>query len=84
MNPTAFPGRLRELREGAGLTQEQLAEKLGTTVRNISRLETGAQEPTWPTVLALAQAFGVTCEAFCQQPAALPPNRRGRPPKKPG
>jgi transcriptional regulator with XRE-family HTH domain len=76
-----FAGRLRELREQAGLTQGQLAAHVGTTVRNISRLETGAQEPTWPTVVALAKVFGVSCEAFLQPPAAMPEPRRGRPPK---
>jgi transcriptional regulator with XRE-family HTH domain len=78
-----FAGRLRELREQAGLTQLGLAERLGTTVRNVSRLETGAQEATWPTVVALAKLFGVSCDAFLQEPAALPPPKRGRPRKGP-
>lgn len=74
-----FSGRLRELRLAAGLSQAKLATSIGTTVRTISRLETGAQEPTWPTVLALADALGVTCEAFTQEPARRYVARRGRP-----
>jgi transcriptional regulator with XRE-family HTH domain len=64
-----FPGRLRELREAAGLTQPQLAERVGITTRQISRLETGVQMATWATVLALAKVLGVTSEAFNVEPA---------------
>jgi transcriptional regulator with XRE-family HTH domain len=78
-----FPGRLRELREAAGLTQPQLAERTGISTRQVSRLETGAQVATWPTVLALARALGVSCTAFIKPPARPPAPQRGRPPKKP-
>jgi transcriptional regulator with XRE-family HTH domain len=81
MSAAWFAGRLRELRERAGLTQQELAARVGTTVRNISRLETGVQEATWPTVVALAGVFGVTCDAFLQEPAAMPEPHRGRPRK---
>jgi transcriptional regulator with XRE-family HTH domain len=81
MSADWFAGRLRELREHAELTQQELATRLGTTVRNISRLETGAQEATWPTVIALAMVFGVSCDAFLQEPAAKPQPQRGRPRK---
>lgn len=81
MNASNFGLRLRELREQAGFTQAVLAEKIGTTVRNISRLETGAQEATWPIVLRLSEAFGVSCEAFCQPPASTGERKRGRPAK---
>src|SRR5262245_61375926 len=84
MKAANFAGRMKELREQAGLSQQQLADRLGTTVRNISRLETGVQEPTWPTVLALAEVFGVDCNAFTQEPAARPEPSRGRPPKAKG
>ncbi len=75
-----FAGRMRELREQAGMTQKQLADRMETTVRNVSRLETGAQEATWPTVLTLCEVFGVGCDAFMSEPAATEPRGRGRPP----
>ncbi len=81
MSAAWFAGRLRQLRERAGLTQRELAQRLGTTVRTISRLETGAQEATWPIVVALAEVFGVTCESFLQEPEARPEPKRGRPRK---
>jgi len=81
MNEDAFAPRLRELREAAGLTQRDLAEATGSTIRNISRLETGAQEATWPTVLKLCKALGVSCEAFTVEPAEQGPAKPGRPRK---
>jgi transcriptional regulator with XRE-family HTH domain len=76
-----FGGRLRELREAEGLTQPQLAERVGISTRQVSRLETGEQVATWPTVLALAKAMGVDCNAFTRPPAAeaAAPRGRGRP-----
>lgn len=80
MKAGLFAGRLKDLREAAGLSQTQLAEKVGTSVRNISRLETGVQEATWPTILALCEILGVDCTAFTKEPAKRAPAKRGRPP----
>ena len=78
-----FAPRLRELRQSAGLTQGQLAEKVGSTIRSISRLETGDQEPTWPVVISLTKALGVDCRAFLEAPVAdTDPGGRGRPTKQ--
>jgi transcriptional regulator with XRE-family HTH domain len=65
-----FAGRLKELRQQAGLTQQQLAEKAGMTKDGVSHLEQGRRSPSWETVLALASAFGVSVEAFAVPPAA--------------
>jgi hypothetical protein len=40
----------------------------------VAKLEQGIREPTWETAVALAQALGVSCEAFLQEPAARPPS----------
>jgi transcriptional regulator with XRE-family HTH domain len=76
-----FAARLRELRESAALTQQQLADKAGMKLAGIRNLEQGRRSPGWETVLALADALGVSCEAFTQAPAERQPPRRGRPPK---
>lgn len=78
-----FAGRLRELREAAGLTQQQLAERAGVSARTVSSLEQAVYVATWPTVLALATALGVNTSAFESAPAAKPQRRRGRPKKNP-
>jgi transcriptional regulator with XRE-family HTH domain len=76
-----FAGRLRELREAAGLTQEQLAVRAGMAWRTITHLEGGDRKPTWETVLALCLALQVEVGEFAREPAALPEPRRGRPRK---
>src|SRR5260370_7419549 len=79
---SGFGGRLKAVREGAGVSQEELARRAGCSTFTVSRLERGAQEPNWPLVLALARALGVSCEAFVGPPAAgRPAPRRGRPRK---
>ena len=77
----AFAGRLKELREGKGLTQPQLAERAGMTKAGIADLEQGRRKPSWETVLALAKALGVSCEEFTKAPAEREPAGPGRPRK---
>ena len=47
----------RQWREFRGLTQEQLAERVETSVPSISRLENGTQPYTQDTLEALAEAL---------------------------
>ena len=84
-NAAFFGERLRQLREAASLTQQQLAESVGCTWESISRWERGTREPGWSQVLALAQALGVDCTAFTQEPSteATEPRKPGRPRKTP-
>ena len=76
-----FAVRLKELRQEAGLTQKQLAEKAGMSLAGLAHLEHGLREPTWPTVLAVADALGVECTAFTEASKGQPAQGRGRPPK---
>jgi DNA-binding XRE family transcriptional regulator len=62
--PSEFGGRLRALREGRGLTQDQLAAAAGLHRFTIAKIEQGHREPNWPTVLKLAAALDVPCTAF--------------------
>ena len=84
MSADWFAGRLRELREAAGLTQQQLAERAGLTREGVAQLETGRREPAWRTVVALCQALGTEPGEFLKPPAERPPAGRGRPRKAPG
>lgn len=49
---------LIDMRKKSGLTQEQIAEKMGTKKSNISRLEGGNGNPGWKTLQNYAQACG--------------------------
>lgn len=56
----AFGLVLRELRQQAELTQEQLSFESDLRRTFISVLELGQQQPTLTTILKLAPALGVT------------------------
>jgi HTH-type transcriptional regulator/antitoxin HipB len=49
---------LRELRKQAGLTQQQVAERMGTSSTYLSRLEAGQRDIRLSTVLRLLAALG--------------------------
>jgi HTH-type transcriptional regulator/antitoxin HipB len=49
---------LREAREAAGLTQEQLAERIGTKKTAISRLENHAEDIKLSTLRKVTHALG--------------------------
>jgi predicted ATPase/transcriptional regulator with XRE-family HTH domain len=56
--PEPFGAVLRRLRESAGLTQEELAERAGLTAHGVSALERGARTRPYPhTVRALTAAL---------------------------
>ncbi|PHQ24593.1 MULTISPECIES: helix-turn-helix domain-containing protein [Marinobacter] len=50
--------QLVTMRTSAGLTQEEVANKLGTNKSNISRLEHGKGNPSWSTLNKYAAACG--------------------------
>lgn len=50
--------RIKELREEAGLTQEQLAEKTGLQKPNISRIESGKYSTGQDILSKIAHALG--------------------------
>lgn len=49
---------LVEMRQKAGLTQEEVAQKMSTQKSNISRLESGSGNPGWKTLQKYAHACG--------------------------
>lgn len=63
---TAFGARMRALREAAELTQAELALKADMLPSVLARLERSEREPTWPTVLKLAEALGVAPNDFLE------------------
>lgn len=51
--------RIRTLRRHAGLSQVQLADRIGRDHKTIHRWETAATDPTLTDLLLLADALGV-------------------------
>ncbi|MDB5658481.1 MAG: hypothetical protein JWS10_1096 [Cypionkella sp.] len=57
---TAFAEALVEERKRAGLTQEDLAERAGVSVRFVSFLETGKRQPTLSALAAVSVGLGIS------------------------
>ena len=79
---TVLGDRLRELRQAAGLSQEELARRADVLLGTVQKIEQGiVADPRWSSVTALARALGVTLDALAEPPVGRrPPRRRGRPP----
>ena len=72
-----FGVRLRTLRESAGLSQEELAERAHLSSHAVSALERGTRTRPYPhTVRALADALSVSDEDRAALIAAVPSRRR--------
>ncbi|MCW8125646.1 helix-turn-helix domain-containing protein [Microbulbifer halophilus] len=50
--------KLLKMRTAAGLTQEELAQRMGTQKSNICRLERGNTNPSWKVLKKYAHACG--------------------------
>lgn len=59
-----FGVKLRELREGKGLTREALAAESGVPFGTIHGYEIGRRAPSLTATFKLARALGVDCTAF--------------------
>src|SRR5476651_1946678 len=61
-----FGRKVAQLREQAGLTQEDLAEAVGLNARHLQAIEAGDYWPTLPTLKALRKALKTTWESLCE------------------
>jgi transcriptional regulator with XRE-family HTH domain len=78
-----FPARMRELREKAGMTQRDLAQRLGVFQTATSKWELGQTQPSHEDLLALCGIFGVTPSDLFTEPRTVSAKRgRGRPKKQ--
>lgn len=59
---TLFSDRLKNLRKKNQLTQQELADKVGTNRVNITKWETGRTEPTLENVVKLAKILDTTTD----------------------
>lgn len=54
--------RIRAVRKAAGVTQRELAERLGIFYQQISQYERGERNPKYETVEKIADALGISVE----------------------
>ena len=57
--------RLRELRNDAGITQQQLADRVRVSARTIISIEKEQYSPSLLLAYRLARVFGVSVEDLC-------------------
>ena len=55
---------LKSLRKSLGLTQQQLADKLGISRVNYTRYETNASSPDFQTLVAIADFYDVSLDVI--------------------
>lgn len=71
--------RIAETRRDRGLTQEQLAELTGFSLRYIQSLEAGDGNPSVETVVAIAVSLHADLASLFRATPVAPQRRRGRP-----
>lgn len=59
--------KIKSLRMGTGMSQEELAEKTGLSLRTVQRIENGETRPRGDSLKRLAQALGVGVEALLEE-----------------
>ncbi|MFC7377001.1 helix-turn-helix transcriptional regulator [Brevundimonas sp. GCM10030266] len=62
MTEARLGSRLKEVRQAAGLTQAELAEKAGVSRKTINTVENGVFTPSTILALSLARALDVKVE----------------------
>lgn len=69
-----FAQRLQEMRKSAGLSQEELAERLGVSRQSVSKWELGQAYPETEKIIELSRMFGVSLDLLLkgEEPPAAP------------
>ena len=62
MEPKILGANIRKYRKQIGITQEQLAEKIGKSVNYIGMIERGEKVPSLTTFVLIANAIGISTE----------------------
>jgi len=70
-----FGTRLRSLRERAGLSQAEFAEKIGTDQNTLSRWERSLAEPPVKMLQAIAFALNLSLGPLIENDLPKPPKR---------
>lgn len=55
----ALGSAIRQLRENAELSQEELADRAGLSRAWVSEIESGRKSPTWRTLTQIADGLGL-------------------------
>lgn len=72
--------RIYKFRRKSGLSQEQLAEKIGVSRQAISKWESGTSTPELEKLLALSECFHITLDDLVKE-ETINPGTKEAPPK---
>ena len=59
--------RIQYLRKTNGMSQEELADRMGISRQAVSKWETGASDPSTSNLLTLAKLFNTTAEELLRE-----------------
>lgn len=68
-NRTNLSERLRQLRKNAGLSQEQLAEKLDISRQAVSKWEAGSSSPDIHNIVQLGKLYNISTDSILLEEA---------------
>ncbi|MCR2783389.1 MULTISPECIES: helix-turn-helix transcriptional regulator [unclassified Microbacterium] len=68
VKPTKVTNDIRTLREAAGLTQAELARRVGVTRQTLIAIEQGKYSPTLELAFQIAHVFGRSLDDVFQYP----------------
>jgi transcriptional regulator with XRE-family HTH domain len=69
--PKKLAGKLREIRLRMEMTQQEVADRIGTDVSSISRFERGIREPSLLEILEYSYLSGVAVEILIDDKRSL-------------
>jgi len=67
-----FGARVKELRTGMSLSQKELSEKTGLTLRTIQRIENNEVKPSLYSLKVISEALSADLTEFVPKPEAKP------------
>lgn len=68
VKPTKVTNTIRALRDAAGLTQAQLAGRIGVTRQTLIAIEQGRYSPTLELAFQISRVFGVSLDDVFHYP----------------
>lgn len=62
-----IPNSIRNARLAAGMTQKDLADKIGLSQQQVDKIEHGQRTLDFPTAIRIAKATGVTLDELAKE-----------------